>query len=146
MSSPLHNQIQQRLVELRERRQVMARIQQELAETQTTVASKNHAISVTVDSRGELADIRFRTNSYRTMAPAELAQLLMDTVKAARTEARAAVAEAFAPLLPAGTPLLDMMNGTVDFEAMMRDTIPMPDDPAASDLARIAKNEGARSE
>jgi DNA-binding protein YbaB len=138
MSSPLHNQIEQRMVQLRERREAMARIQRDLAEARFTVDSKNRAVSVTVDSRGEPVDIKFRTSSYRSMAPAELSQLLLETIKAARDEAKMAAVTAFGPLLPPGTPLADLMSGQLNFEEMMRRAIPMPEDPDPADLARAS--------
>jgi hypothetical protein len=97
---------------------------------------------VTVDSRGAVTGIKFLTGRYRSMPGAELAQLLVDTIEAARSDAMAATTERFRAFLPPGTPLLDMVNGTVDFDGMVRralraatdpgaDTYP-PDDPAAN--------------
>jgi len=144
MSSPLHNQIQQRMVQLRERREAMARIQRDLAEARFTADSKNRAVSVTVDSRGEPVDIKFRTSSYRSMAPAELSQLLLETIAVARDEAKTAAVAAFGPLLPPGTPLADLMSGQLNFEEMMRRAIPMPEDPDPADLARASSRLAAR--
>lgn len=129
MSSPLHNQIEQAYAELERSQAALAGVQEELDGAQTTVTSKNRAITVTVNSRGDLVDIKFLTRSYRTMPSPELATLLIDTIAEARTKAQAAVAATFQSVLPAGMSALDMINGTVDFDAMMREAIRMANEP-----------------
>ena len=89
----------------------------------TTVTSKSREVSVTVDGRGELTGITFRTRSYRTMSPTELATLLVDTIRAARRESLGKVAAAFESLLPAGLPMVDMMSGPIDVDTMMSDAV-----------------------
>ncbi|MGW4462617.1 YbaB/EbfC family nucleoid-associated protein [Micromonospora sp. NBC_01796] len=133
MSSPLHNQIEQAYAELERSQAALAGVQEELAGAQTTVTSKNRAITVTVDSRGDLVDIKFLTRSYRTMPSAELATLLIETIAEARTKAQAAVAATFQSVLPTGMSALDMINGTVDFEEMMREAIRIANEPFPGD-------------
>lgn len=129
MSSPLHNQIEQAYAELERSQAALAGVQEELDGAQTTVTSKNRAVTVTVNSRGDLVDLKFLTRSYRTMPSAELATLLIDTVAEARAKAQAAVAATFQSVLPAGMSALDMINGTVDFDSMMREAIRMANEP-----------------
>src|SRR5262245_11306885 len=123
MSSPLHEEIERAQAELERSHQAITEIQQQMAGTATTVTSKNRAISVTVDSQGELVAIKFLTRSYRLMPSAELGTLLVNTIGEARKQALAQMASLFQAVLPAGAPILDMINGTVDFDEMMREAI-----------------------
>ena len=123
MSSPFQERIEQAQAEFERSQAAIAGLQQELAGSRTTVTSKNRALSITLDSQGELAEIKFLTRSYRTMPSVELAQLLVDTVGEARRKALSEMAARFQSVLPAGAAVLDMINGTVDFDQMMREAI-----------------------
>ncbi|MFI7024257.1 YbaB/EbfC family nucleoid-associated protein [Micromonospora sp. NPDC049900] len=129
MPGPMQDQIEQAYAELAASQAAIADVQSRLDGSETSVTSKNRVITVTVNSRGDLVDIRFLSRSYRSMPSAELATLLVDTVGAARQQAQAAVAAAFAAVLPPGMPVLDMINGEADFESMMRDAIRLVNDP-----------------
>ncbi|MFK3979269.1 YbaB/EbfC family nucleoid-associated protein [Micromonospora sp. NPDC050397] len=142
MSSPLHNQIEQAYAELERSQAALAGVQEELDGAETTVTSKNRAITVTVNSRGDLVDIKFLTRSYRTMPAAELATLLIDTIAEARAKAQAAVAATFQSVLPAGMSALDMINGTVDFDSMMREAIRMANEPFPGEEATDRRESG----
>ena len=100
MTSAFHDQIEQHYEQLRRKQAEMAEVQQRLASVQATATSKNRAITVVVDSRGELVDIQFRTRAYRSMAAKELSQMLRDTIAAARNDAKAALMDQFAKVLP----------------------------------------------
>jgi hypothetical protein len=69
--------------------------------------SRDHCLVVTVDARGELAALGFLGTRYRSAAPAELADLIVETVAAARQEAAERVARIFGPLIPAGVDTSD---------------------------------------
>ena len=83
-------------------------------------------------------EIKFPTNAYRTMASAELGQLLVETVKAVRDQAKAKALVELQGLFPAGLPLADVLNGSpADFEAALKDAMsvlngPGPGTPDAS--------------
>lgn len=101
----------------------IARAQNDLLGASTTVESKNRELSVTVDGRGDVTAIKFRTRAYRAMSPTELGTLLVDTIGAARRESLGRATAAFAPVLPAGLPLQDMLAGPVDLDRMMGDAV-----------------------
>lgn len=62
---------------------------QESARTVTGEArSKGRQVSATVDAEGRLTELKLHGQSYRTMPPAELAKLIMDTVNQAHEAAR----------------------------------------------------------
>lgn len=62
-------------------------------EEQTTVRAKDNSLTMTFDGRGELVDVAFRGEKYRTLAPAQLAATILETVHRGRTEAVARMTE-----------------------------------------------------
>ena len=127
MTSSFHDQIEKRQEQLRRKQEEFTEVQQRLAGVTATATSKNRAVTVTVDCHGEIADIKFRTDTYRSMPSAELARLLMDTIAAARNDAKEAVMEQFAAVLP-DMPLRELMDGRLDFGELMLQRIGLPDD------------------
>ncbi|MEV4352709.1 YbaB/EbfC family nucleoid-associated protein [Actinoplanes sp. NPDC049596] len=120
MTSPLHNRLEQVLADFEKRKTAIAGFEQDLRDESTTVTAKNRAVMAVVDGQGQLSEVKFLTNAYRSMAPAELAALVVETVKSAQHQAREKVAAKFQSLLPEGTPSLDIMSGPVDFDAAMK--------------------------
>lgn len=114
MSGPLQNTVEQAYAELTRQRAALVEIQRELAAAELTVTAKNRAVAVTVDSRGTATGIRFPTGAFRSMAAAELGQLLVETISAARDQMMARTVEQFQELLPAGMPMLDLLTATGD--------------------------------
>ncbi|MDP9792688.1 DNA-binding protein YbaB [Catenuloplanes nepalensis] len=112
MSSPLHNQVEAAYAELSRQRAALAEVQTGLASTTSTVTSRNRAVSVTVDSRGAVTEIRFPTGAQRSMASAELGALLVETIEAARSEAMHRTVAAFDGLLPEGLPVAELLLGS----------------------------------
>ncbi len=79
--------------------------------------SRDHSLSVTVDARGNLETLRFLGARYRSAAPAELADVIVETVSAARNEAAEQVARIFGPLIP---PEADTTDWGAAFAALRR--------------------------
>ncbi|RKR86736.1 YbaB/EbfC DNA-binding family protein [Micromonospora pisi] len=129
MSSPLQNRIEQAFAEFEQQKIAISGIERKIEAAKTTVTAKNRAVTVTVDGRGDLVEVKFPTNAYRTMPPAELGSLLVETTKAAREQAREGAAELFQTILPAGMPILDMLNGSVDFDEMMSEAMRAANEP-----------------
>ncbi|WP_051797185.1 YbaB/EbfC family nucleoid-associated protein [Catenuloplanes japonicus] len=134
MTGPLHNQIEEAYAELERQREELAEVQSGLGDLQTTVTSKNRALSVTVNSQGRLTSIVFPSNAYRTMAGAELAGLLIDTIEQARTDAMHALVGRFESIMPSGLPMLDLFTGDsesggIDLDAMVREAVAFADRP-----------------
>lgn len=138
MTSPMHNRIEQAMADLERQREAVAGLQGELATAETVITPKNRAISITLDGQGELVDVRFPTSAYRTMAPAELGRLITDTVRQGRDEARHKAVQMFAALLPSGVPVMEMLNGPVDYDAV-RDEITAAFREAQRDLPEAGR-------
>lgn len=60
-------------------------------------------VSATVNARGEIAELRFHTDKYRMMAPAELASAVVEVVERARRDVAQQVSTAMGGLVPGDT-------------------------------------------
>jgi DNA-binding protein YbaB len=127
MTSSFHDQIEKRQEQLWRKQAELAEVQQRLAGAQASATSKSRAVTVTVDCHGEVVDIKFGTSAYRSMSGAELSQLLIDTIASARNDAKAAVIDQFTSVVP-DMPIRELMEGRLDFAALMRQRIGLPDD------------------
>jgi DNA-binding protein YbaB len=117
----MHNRLEEMMAELERHKAAIGELQDGLASSETSVTSKSRAITVTVDGQGELTGIRFVTNSYRSMAPAELAALIVETVREAREKSKVHAVQLFSQVMPSGVPIMEMLNGPVDFDTAMAD-------------------------
>jgi DNA-binding protein YbaB len=118
MSSPFQEQLDQAMASLREQQAKIEGAQQKLRQGTFSARSKDRMVTATVDAQGELGELKFHTNEYRSMAPAELSAALVEVVAAARKQAAAKVAETFQPFLGAGAKLRESMTGGSDFEEL----------------------------
>ncbi|MEU6268187.1 YbaB/EbfC family nucleoid-associated protein [Saccharopolyspora shandongensis] len=82
---------------LEEQQAKLAEYQRKLAETTTRVESPNRMVAIVLDGQAELREIKFLNTDYRTMAPAELGEVLLRTIQ----QGRAKAAEKVQELLPA---------------------------------------------
>jgi hypothetical protein len=55
-------------------------------EGSTTVRAKDNTFTMTFDGRGEIDELTFHGNRYRTLAPAELATRIVEAVRQGRLE------------------------------------------------------------
>jgi hypothetical protein len=62
-------------------------------EASTVVRAKDHSLEMTFDGRGELADLTFNASKYRAMAPAQLAAVIVETLRAGRVQAQQKMAD-----------------------------------------------------
>jgi DNA-binding protein YbaB len=67
-------------------RRKLADLKEKMNEENITVRAKNRALSITFDGRGELASMKFLGTRFRSMAPAELAHVIVETVRAGRAQ------------------------------------------------------------
>ena len=142
MTSPMHDRIEQAMAEFERNKAAIEDLQNGLAATHTTISPKNRSISVTVDGQGELTEVKFPSNAYRGMSPAQLGSLIVDTVTEAREEARRKSIGMFQSLLPAGLPVGDMLSGPVDFDDVMEQITDLVRD-AQSTIRKMTKEDDA---
>lgn len=106
---------------LRERRAALTRLREDLSTVSATVTAPRQVVSVTVGLRGELTDLRFPSGAYRSMTPAELAQVITKTVADAHAQARTRWAELLTPMLPAGLSAEAVLAGTADLTDLVQE-------------------------
>ncbi|MFD9359447.1 YbaB/EbfC family nucleoid-associated protein [Streptomyces sp. NPDC060031] len=98
MGNPMEDRIARSLAEFEERRAQIMDLQREFQTASVTATAKDRSVEVTVDAQGNVTGLRFPNAKYRSLAPAELAAVLMQTMAEARAEVRRQVLEAFQPL------------------------------------------------
>jgi DNA-binding protein YbaB len=129
MTNPIHNEFERTTAELEQAVERLTTFQRQLQESTYSATDRNRRVTVEVSSTGELSDIRFISNAYRKMAPAELSQLLVDTTRQARAKALQSMLTGLTDVLPSGLPLEKIISGTT----------PM-DEIVAAGLAEYEKN------
>jgi DNA-binding protein YbaB len=97
----------------------LAESRRKLAEVSATVVAPRQVVSVTVGGQGEITDVKFPVSAYKDMAPAELADVIMKTVKDAREQALGKSAKVLAPMLPEGFSAEAIVTGTADLRSML---------------------------
>lgn len=87
MSSPYDQQIEDLLEQYRRQRAEAVETRQRINGTTSTATAPRQAVKITVGAQGEVTAIEFPTGAYRRMAPKELADVLLTTIRQARSEA-----------------------------------------------------------
>jgi acyl-CoA reductase-like NAD-dependent aldehyde dehydrogenase len=95
MSASYQAVLDQTMAAFRRRR---AALRADLDGVSGTATAPRQVVSVTVGPAGAITALRFPTNAYKSMAPAELAAVIMKTAEEARTLARDGLAELLGPL------------------------------------------------
>jgi hypothetical protein len=113
-----------RLVELvaesQRRLAALAEVQRELAELRVETRSRDRSLSVGLGPGGVLTKLTFHSEEYREMAPAELSELILETIGRARQDFAARTERAMAPVRAgARLPIGQIMSGTVDPAALL---------------------------
>ncbi|TQS40622.1 YbaB/EbfC family nucleoid-associated protein [Cryptosporangium phraense] len=122
MSDPLRYDAENALAELRAQQAKIKAAGHALATAEATASSKDKMIEATVNSQGRLIGLKLRGDRYRDLAPAELANKIVEVVAQAQTDAAAAATAAFAGLLPGIMPDLSTEGG-FDFDAMFDEAV-----------------------
>jgi len=100
MSTPLRQQLDAALANLRVQQTRIQAASEQLAKATATATSKDRAIEATVDSQGRLTALKLNGTGYRKLAPAELTARIVDTVRSAQDAAARQAADALTGLLP----------------------------------------------
>jgi DNA-binding protein YbaB len=121
VSNAGYDMIMEAAAELDRKQQRLREIRDELARTSTTASAPDRSITVELDAAGELTSIKFNSQRYRRMAPAELSAVLIEVIRRARAESRQRMASAFKDMLPAGLHFDDVKSGKPDLDQMFDD-------------------------
>ncbi|MEU5309375.1 YbaB/EbfC family nucleoid-associated protein [Streptomyces sp. NPDC021562] len=140
MPSPYDRQIEDLLEQYRRQRDEAAETRRRINETTATVTAPRQTVKITVGAQGDVTAIEFPTGAYRRMAPKELADVLLTTLRQARAEALEGVTGVLSGQLPPGVTVPDLLQGRVDPAAVL------PEDPAMPDSVRDYVDHGFRGE
>jgi hypothetical protein len=92
-------------------------------EASTVVRAKDQSLEMTFDGRGELVDLVFNGSKYRKLAPAQLAQVIIETLQMGRAQAQDKMAELMGtPDIP-GLDLNGLATGKVKPDEMLNSLI-----------------------
>jgi DNA-binding protein YbaB len=119
MSSGLPEQLNQLLAQLAEGQEKLKQAREMLEARRATVTSKDHMLSVTVNMRGEVTELKFHTTKYRSMAPAQLATVITQVLADARAQAADFAAATLQPLAPKTVDLRDIHSGNPSLDAAL---------------------------
>ncbi|SDM43672.1 YbaB/EbfC DNA-binding family protein [Streptomyces sp. cf386] len=132
--------------------------QQTLGRMSHTAESKDRSMSVTVNAQGRITDVKFRGTAYRSLPPAGLAALILETVTAAQLGLQREAAAVAAPVLAAteessrfeGDTIWDLLPGAkdpknADFFKVLRTGFGAEDAPETAALRSTARQAAART-
>lgn len=77
-------------------------------------------MTATVDATGRLTELKFHTDGYRSMAPAELSAALVEVIDRAQRQMAERVASVYEAFAPEGVDTAAVMRGEVDVEQTLR--------------------------
>jgi DNA-binding protein YbaB len=106
-----HKAFENAMAELTRTQERLEAVRSQMEAKPYKITSKDGMVTVTLDQRGDVKDIKFNTAKFRRMAPAELSAALVEVLQKARAEGRAELLKAYRPFLPAGLDLDQMMAG-----------------------------------
>lgn len=100
----------------------LSKLHKSLSQKSTKVVSLDRSVTVELGASGEVSSIRFNSQKFRRMAPAELGALLVETISKARAQSREQILSAFRNVIPAGITHIDnLLAGKPDFDKMFAD-------------------------
>ncbi|MBO4209043.1 YbaB/EbfC family nucleoid-associated protein [Micromonospora echinofusca] len=126
MASGFEAAINQMLAELAQQRENMTRFQDGFGSVSGTAMAPKRLLSVTVNAQGEITELKFLNQGYRSMAGAELASVIMTTIKEAQRDARSRLAEQVGSVGLPGAEVSDLVDGQVDWNAALNDALSVP--------------------
>lgn len=119
MSDSYHDDLDQTLEQYHQYRDSVVELQRNLQAISCSVTAPRRVVTVTVGPDGGVVDLKFPTNAYKRMTPAELAKVVVTTMSDARDKARSEVAKLLAPVMPPGMAVDDVLDGKADLLAML---------------------------
>jgi DNA-binding protein YbaB len=97
-----------------------------VAELSHTVTSKRKLFSVTVGGGGELQGFTFNGENYRSLAPAELAQMIIDTVAEAHEAIRDETSNMLSNLMPEIGEEFDLLSSSNSLDELLNGFVAAP--------------------
>jgi hypothetical protein len=85
--------VEEAMAALQREREKLGKLSELWRDGRTTVRAKDQSLSMTFDGRGELVELVFNEGKYRSLAPAQLASVVVETLQRGKAESMAKVAE-----------------------------------------------------
>ncbi|GAA4532631.1 YbaB/EbfC family nucleoid-associated protein [Amycolatopsis samaneae] len=129
MHTRLQEQLNQAIAELTEQQKAIEDCQRHLAGQSTSARSKDRMVSATVDAQGGLSKLEFHDTRYRSMAPAELADVVTRVIEQARRDMFGQVTSTLQPHLRGLADLNASTTGAHEWDTFLeplRKMMPMP--------------------
>jgi DNA-binding protein YbaB len=120
---PIENQLEAAQAQLEETRRLSEDLRRQTSEAVFKATPKNKMLTVTVGGQGELQSLVFRGDAYRSLAPAELAQLIVKTVEEARQQSLMHAMELIQELSPESAMPLDLMGTSTTLDDFMNNLL-----------------------
>ena len=102
-----------------EKQRDLDEFQKKLDAASVSVDSQKKVVTVTVDGHGEISDLKFNNTAYRSMAPAELTTMLLDTIRRARAKSLEQVQELMGDDLVPGLDIAELNSGHADLGGVL---------------------------
>jgi len=115
----LSGRLDEVLAQYQQARADLQAVQERVRSVTATVKSSKGLVTVTVGPQGDITELTFNTRGYRSMVPAELSTVLIETIAKARAEVAEQMRAAVTPFLPFDLSFDDMRAGKVDWTAML---------------------------
>jgi DNA-binding protein YbaB len=119
MSSPLADQVEQAMARLKDHRARMDEVRAELRQATASVTSKDRMVTAKAGPQGQIVSLTFHTTAYRTMAPAQLADVLTEVLNEARARVGEQVTEAMRSVSGIGEVLKLSMTGGTELDGLL---------------------------
>ena len=135
------------LAALEEEQRKLAEISRVRQQETTTVQARDHSLEMTFDGSGELAELKFNGTKYRSMAPAQLASVIVETLQVGRAQSTAKMTDLMSADLLPGLDLAGIASGKVDPSSVI-DALVAPmlgeldDDTTSGDRSRKDQRDG----
>lgn len=127
MSAFSEQSIEELMVEYHKQIEQLNENRRKIQEATGTATSQRQSVKVTVNGKGELVELKFPTDSYKKMAPIELANIIVETFTKAREQVAEEVAEVVSAMAPEGFDLSHMFGPDADLSKVLPNELIMPD-------------------
>ena len=120
MSSSMREQMEAELERLHTTMRELSDASASMESATEEAVAKNRAVAATVDGTGRLTELKFHTDAYRSMAPAELSAAIVEVVGRAQRQMAERVSKAYEAFTPEGIDGEAAMRGDLDPEETLR--------------------------
>jgi DNA-binding protein YbaB len=124
MTGPMEAELQSMLELFHEQHAAMLDTQRRLREITATAVAPKRTVTVVAGCQGEVTELSFPTQAYRSMAPAELAAVIKGTIAKARAEVMRQVSDLMGPVLPEGMSFAELTSAGMDPGAWVPGQLP----------------------